>query len=227
MVKAKSKKLNQKKYPVRKQQIRGLSISSQHRTGKGPGGEFFDFISYGNYLVFFLTSTHSYRDSSEMIQEFISLKEHNHYSPERIQEFFKSINEKYSNKNISALLMIFDLRDYSLEGHNLGESAIYNRKKIIAPHNQDFLQDDNHKKNQFSYKLKRGSSIQVLSPGFIKELNNTDTKDPKDLISPKKKQGQTSTDLFFQLSEKVGKKRSKHDFSTIEFEVGQNALILV
>lgn len=222
----KIKKIYKTMVPFRQSTFKGIEFMSKFFTGESSGGEFFDIIDSTNYLILGASNASSYLLSSSYLTHFHSLKAINNIEQKDIDNFLKNLKEEYetiansSKKEITFehLLMVVDLKSFSVRYFNTGNFSLYSTDSMIISPAMD---------NSGEASLERGKRYTLVSPGFIKNweyygnqelifdvIKSNSNKESSDIID----------ELAFRLKSKSNSSFLKFDASVISIEVGENVI---
>ena len=98
-------KISKKIIPIRKEKIKGITISSKYIAGLDSGGEFFDLNKGENQLTIFLSSVNSYSLSTFFLGFYESVKKLGVVNRDSLTKLFGSIENE-----LNGLLVTPDLR---------------------------------------------------------------------------------------------------------------------
>ena len=228
------KELHLEKSPLRKMQLKGVSLYSKYKTGEKPGGEFFDIVVKQETLLLYLSSTDTYLLSALMISEFGHIAKQKNFSEENLGQAVRRIRHNLSQfaaskARVDLLLMKLCLKTLELDIYSWGEFAIVDQGGPILlgqryPIDENFMEIVHTKT-----RVHPGQRPLILSSGLMKNMKYLDQEEKflKE-ITPhfEKTPEQMMNHLFFLLTKKL-KKRFLYDASGLLFKVNKNVLYKV
>lgn len=231
------KKISKKIIPIRKEKIKGITISSKYIAGLDSGGEFFDLNKGENQLTIFLSSVNSYSLSTFFLGFYESVKKLGVVNRDSLTELFGSIENELNGLLVTPDLraeitvLVVDLVTYKLWGINFGQVVLKSNMNGHIVGNNNRPSCENLKNSEISLQLKRGEKILIISPGYLKcsedvfeknkllsYIENLEGKDNNEILS----------ELFFQVKKNnLSSDFLKCDSSILCLEVDPNAIMQV
>ncbi|MCB9061961.1 MAG: hypothetical protein H6622_10600 [Halobacteriovoraceae bacterium] len=233
------KRIHEAVVPLRSEELKGLKLYSKYAAGVKSGGEFYDILKTENEIVLFVSSSSSYIVSSIILSHFEAIKSLTHFSDEVMENFLKGVHQEISTlqfkkpteKDLDLILLRFNLRTMSVDGHNFGETHfISNFNQHLFLSNDLKVVPENFKKASISQMLDRGEKIIVLSPGFLKNCNDViNGMEIDDFIESiiHNEPREILTELFYQLKKDMAASFLDYDATAIVIEVDQNVIVQV
>ncbi len=230
-------KISKKIIPIRKEKIKGITISSKYIAGLDSGGEFFDLNKGENQLTIFLSSVNSYSLSTFFLGFYESVKKLGVVNRDSLTKLFGSIENELNGLLVTPDLraeitvLVVDLVTYKLWGINFGQVVLKSNINGHIVGNNNRPSCDNLKNSEISLQLKRGEKILIISPGYLKcsedvfeknkllsYIENLEGKDNNEILS----------ELFFQVKKNnLSSDFLKCDSSILCLEVDPNAIMQV
>ena len=230
-------KISKKIIPIRKEKIKGITISSKYIAGLDSGGEFFDLNKGENQLTIFLSSVNSYSLSTFFLGFYESVKKLGVVNRDSLTKLFGSIENELNGLLVTPDLraeitvLVVDLVTYKLWGINFGQVVLKSNMNGHIVGNNNRPSCDNLKNSEISLQLKRGEKILIISPGYLKcsedvfeknkllsYIENLEGKDNNEILS----------ELFFQVKKNnLSSDFLKCDSSILCLEVDPNAIMQV
>ena len=230
-------KISKKIIPIRKEKIKGITISSKYIAGLDSGGEFFDLNKGENQLTIFLSSVNSYSLSTFFLGFYESVKKLGVVNRDSLTKLFGSIENELNGLLVTPDLraeitvLVVDLVTYKLWGFNFGQVVLKSNMNGHIVGNNNRPSRDNLKNSEISLQLKRGEKILIISPGYLKcsedvfeknkllsYIENLEGKDNNEILS----------ELFFQVKKNnLSSDFLKCDSSILCLEVDPNAIMQV
>ena len=230
-------KISKKIIPIRKEKIKGITISSKYIAGLDSGGEFFDLNKGENQLTIFLSSVNSYSLSTFFLGFYESVKKLGVVNRDSLTKLFGSIENELNGLLVTPDLraeitvLVVDLVTYKLWGINFGQVVLKSNMNGHIVGNNNRPSCENLKNSEISLQLKRGEKILIISPGYLKcsedvfeknkllsYIENLEGKDNNEILS----------ELFFQVKKNnLSSDFLKCDSSILCLEVDPNAIMQV
>jgi hypothetical protein len=215
----KARKIHEVLIPKRNEEVRGIQFFHKYHVGDGGGGEFYDMFHLDNQAFQVMISSQSYLISSALMGLLNKEKASFHAGQflELAREEIATINgAKKKKSEVTVSVLVTDLSQLTMELHGSDKLELYSQGRGRLD-----LSEGSH------HQLSKGEKIIVLSPGFIFNWKESQTKQaPADFINSH--QGQNSQELlmelFFQLRKSDNLDVSRKDATAVVMEVNRHGI---
>lgn len=231
------KKIHEALVPLRKDQIKGLSIMSKFAAGESAGGEFYDVVQGEDEFVVILSHSSSYMASSFALSAFEELREKRSFGLDRIQAFSLGLGQQIKEKlgvrdaeSFQLFMARVDMKSLVIEGVNWGHSQLLSSGAFFVGENDLPIDSSFVEKATFQNKLARNEKYVLLSPGLRENCH--DLIEGEQLLSftrrlmsdgPKK----MLQEIFYQLKKTRESSFLKYDATSVFIEVGSNVIVQI
>lgn len=233
------KKIHEIVVPLRSEKVKGLCVSSKFAAGESSGGEFFDLVKGDSEILVLLTSSKSYVASSIILSHFELLREKKESNKAIMSSFLEDlINElrdldlldRSKPDQVQASILRVDLKTMTIEGFSFGKCQISSTSRSISIENNHPMNENFFDKAFFQFKMERGESLAIFSPGVQENFReNGSSEKISEIVSEKLDEGAREflDEIFFHLKRNLDGDFLKHDASVIYLEVDPHVIIQV
>ena len=217
--------------PLREDHFENIKIASKYIAGIGPGGEFFDILQKDGQILFFLSSTSTYADSSIILSHFEKLHRDKNLSGEFIEKYMSLFDKGNSNhdwnslKEVQLFLMRIDCANFKAFGYNFGGTEIVSDFKPLLLGNQSFPKSSNFQMAKFEIDIAKRKKMVVISPGLKKNYRELlDEKILHEIIlkSKEKSNEELAFEVFYMLQKDREDNFLEYDGSLLLLEIERN-----
>jgi hypothetical protein len=207
------RKMHEYVVPLRKESIKGITISGKYAVGEASGGEFFDIVYNDSKLVLVLTTTDSYLASSTLLSLFSEFKDRGSFSTVAVEKFITDISEhfpKVGSDNVQLTILDIDLNTLKTNMFQFGNSSLFSNFGELRTGNELVVHPSFVEIASYKFQLEEGNKLLVISPGLNAYSNSFVGKEKLINYIQKRVQEMSPTflnEIFFQLS-----KGQKNDF---------------